>query len=146
MPEDLKVVVVGCGTMGTSHARAYRSIDGYQHGRVVSRGPSSREALARELDATPFASLDEALQAVSPQVVSINTHPDSHYAYAMRALDAGCHLFVEKPLAETVAQAEEIVRRAQEAGPARSSWATSSATTRRGGPSSSTRAGWAGRW
>ena len=116
MPEDLKVVVVGCGTMGASHARAYRSIDGYELAGVVSRGPSSRQALARELDATPFASLDEALQAVSPQVVSINTHPDSHYAYAMRALDAGCHLFVEKPLAETVAQAEEIVRRAQEAG------------------------------
>ena len=72
--EDLKVVVVGCGTMGASHARAYRGIDGYELAGVVSRGPSSREALARELDATPFASLDEALAAVLA-ASGVDQHP-----------------------------------------------------------------------
>lgn len=51
-----------------------------------------------------------------PQVVSINAHPNFHYAYAMQALDAGCHSVHEKPLAKTVAEAEETVAVAQDNG------------------------------
>jgi predicted dehydrogenase len=43
-----------------------------------------------------------------PDAVSINTWPDTHAAYARLALNAGCHLFIEKPLASTVAEAQEI--------------------------------------
>ena len=102
--------------MGAAHARAYQRIDGYRLAGVVSRGADSRGQLASALDVPAFASLEEGLQATQPAVVSINTHPDSHYGYAIRGLEAGCHLFVEKPLAETVAEAERIVAVAQERG------------------------------
>ena len=78
--------------------------------RPVSRGESSRGALGRELGGLPqFADYYEALKATRPDVVSVNTYPDTHAPYVRAALDAGCHVFCEKPLAETVAEAQSLV-------------------------------------
>src|SRR5262245_57465311 len=107
----LRVLVVGCGNMGTSHARAYHQLRAdFALAGLVSRGPASRERLAKELGGAPtFADFDAALEATKPDVVSINTYPDTHAALATKALQRGAHLFVEKPLAETVEQAQAIV-------------------------------------
>jgi len=107
----LRVLVVGCGNMGTSHARAYhRLANDFEIVGLVSRGPESRNRLAAELGGLrTFDDFDRAFAATEPDVVSINTYPDTHAAIARTALAAGCHLFVEKPLAETVAEAQEIV-------------------------------------
>lgn len=108
--EQLKVLVVGCGNMGTSHARAYHQLDGFEIVGLVSRGPESRTRLSEELGGLPtFSSYEEALRATRPDVVSINTYPETHADYARQALQAGAHLFVEKPLANTVEEAQEIV-------------------------------------
>ena len=56
-----------------------------------------------------FGDYYQALADTRPDVVSINTYPDTHAPYARAALAAGCHVFCEKPLAETVAQAQQIV-------------------------------------
>ncbi|MBK8098691.1 MAG: Gfo/Idh/MocA family oxidoreductase [Planctomycetes bacterium] len=107
----LKVLVVGCGNMGSSHARAYhRLADDFQVVGLVSRGPGSRDRLAKELGGLPtFADFDQAFRQTQPDVVSINTYPDTHAAIARTALQGGAHLFIEKPLAETVAEAQQIV-------------------------------------
>jgi len=108
--EQLKVLVVGCGNMGTSHARAYHQLDGFEIVGLVSRGSESRTRLSEELGGLPtFSSYEEALRATHPDVVSINTYPETHADYARQALQAGAHLFVEKPLANTVEEAQEIV-------------------------------------
>ncbi len=106
----LRVLVVGCGNMGASHARAYHRLAAdFQIAGLVSRGPESRERLAKELGGLPtFADFETAYAATKPDVVSINTYPDTHAAIARTALRGGSHLFVEKPLAETVAEAQEI--------------------------------------
>ncbi len=106
----LRVLVVGCGNMGASHARAYHRLTAdFQIAGLVSRGPESRERLAKELGGLPtFADFETAYAATKPDVVSINTYPDTHAAIARTALRGGSHLFVEKPLAETVAEAQEI--------------------------------------
>jgi predicted dehydrogenase len=107
--KPLRVLVVGCGNMGRSHARAYHGLEGFQICGLVSRGPASREALSRELGGLPaFGDFAAALATTRPDVVSINTYPDTHAAIARAALEHGAHLFVEKPLAETVAQAQAI--------------------------------------
>jgi predicted dehydrogenase len=107
----LRVLVVGCGNMGTSHARAYHRLkNDFQIVGLVSRGPASRDKLAKELGGLPtFADFEQAFAATKPDVVSINTYPDTHAAIARTALKGGAHLFAEKPLAETVAEAQEIV-------------------------------------
>ena len=62
------------------------------------------------------ARFDDALRDEKPDVASINTYSDSHADYAVTALEAGCHVFVEKPLATTVADAERVVAAARANG------------------------------
>ncbi|NDC64126.1 MAG: gfo/Idh/MocA family oxidoreductase, partial [Planctomycetia bacterium] len=118
MPAPLDVLVVGCGHMGISHAKAYHAMDGFRIVGVVARGETSRRALLDTLgaDFPQFSDFETALAATKPQVVSINTYPDTHAAYAKRAFAAGCHVFLEKPVAATVAEAREVVAAARKAG------------------------------
>jgi predicted dehydrogenase len=110
MDSPLRVLVAGCGNMGASHARAYHKMPEFEIVGLVSRGPESRAKLSRELGGLPeFGDYYEALKATKPDVVSINTYPETHASYARAALEAGCHVFCEKPLAETVAEAQSIV-------------------------------------
>lgn len=111
----MKVLVVGCGQMGTSHARAYEKLPQCDIVGLVSRTPPSREMLSKELGGKPtFSSFEEAIVSTQPDLVSINTYPETHYPYVMESLRSGAHVFIEKPLAETVEQAEEILNLAAE--------------------------------
>jgi predicted dehydrogenase len=110
MTTPLRVLVAGCGNMGASHARAYHKMPEFDVVGLVSRGPTSRQALSKELGGLPeFSDYYEALAETRPDVVSINTYPETHGAYARAAIKAGCHVFCEKPLAETVEEAQSIV-------------------------------------
>jgi len=116
--KPIRVLVAGCGHMGTSHAKAYQALDGFEIVGVVSRGAASRRALLDSLaaDYPQFSDYHEALAATKPDAVSINTYPDTHSEYALAAFAAGCHVFLEKPLAVTVAEAERVVAAARAAG------------------------------
>ncbi len=110
MDKKLKVLVAGCGNMGTSHARAYHKMDEFEIVGLVSRGAASREALSAALGGYPcFGSFEEALGETKPDVVSINTYPDTHAKYVRMSLESGAHVFVEKPLANTVEESQELV-------------------------------------
>lgn len=111
----LKTLVVGCGNMGISHARAYHKLNDFEIVGLVSRRPESREKLSDELGGLPtFSDFDSALKITRPTVVSINTYPDTHADYVRKSLEAGAHIFVEKPLALTVDEAQELVELALE--------------------------------
>ena len=115
--QALRILVVGCGNMGTSHARAYHKIDDFEIVGLVSRGPESRGRLSNELGGIEqFSDYEEALNATRPDAVSINTYPGTHADYALKALDAGAHVFVEKPIAETVEDAEAVATAAHKSG------------------------------
>ena len=93
--DKIKVLVVGCGNMGTSHARAYHQLDGFEIVGLVSRKPESREKLSKELGGySTFSDYETALEATQPDAVSINTYPDTHAAYIRAALNANAHVFV----------------------------------------------------
>lgn len=102
--------------MGASHARAYYNISGYELVGIVSRSSNEkRQRLAEELgDVDQFNDFDAALQKTNPDVVSINSYTDTHKEYAIKSLKANAHVFVEKPLAETVEEAQEIIALAKE--------------------------------
>ena len=118
MASPVRILVVGCGHMGTSHAKAYHALSGFEIVGVVSRGEKSRRALLEALgaDYPQFDDFAAALAATRPDAVSINTYPDTHADYALRSFAAGCHVFLEKPVAVTVADAEAVVRAARQAG------------------------------
>ena len=115
--KKINVLIVGCGNMGTSHARAYQKLEDFHIAGVVSRGPESRGRLSNELGgAADFSDFETALSATKPDAVCISTYPDTHAEYTLKALEAGAHVFVEKPIAETVDDAEAVVKAAKKAG------------------------------
>jgi len=116
--KKIKVLCVGAGHMGRSHALAYHEMDGFEVCGIVTRSAGSREALNAELGGgyARFGDFYEALEQSKPEAVSISTYPDTHAAYALAAMEAGADVFIEKPLAETVEEAETIVAKARELG------------------------------
>jgi predicted dehydrogenase len=115
--KKIRVLVVGVGNMGICHARAYQSIAGFEIAGLCTRGIEKRLDIQQEFPGVPrFADYEAALAATKPDAVSINTWPDTHAAYAKLALKADCHIFIEKPLAGSVSEAEEILALAKAAG------------------------------
>ncbi|MCP9770881.1 gfo/Idh/MocA family oxidoreductase [Lacihabitans sp. LS3-19] len=110
----IRVLVVGCGNMGSSHALAYQNIEEFEICGIVSQG-KSKERLNQKLGGNYplFDDYFEALAATKPDAVSINTYPDTHEAFALAALEAGAHVFIEKPLADTVLGAEKVAAAAK---------------------------------
>lgn len=105
----VRILVVGLGTMGAAHASAYHRDPGFEVVGLCSRAIRSRP-IPEELRAYPlFADWEAALDALAPDAVSINTWPDTHAAFALRALGAGAHVFMEKPLATTEEDAHRVV-------------------------------------
>jgi predicted dehydrogenase len=107
-----RVLVVGLGNMGMSHALAYSRIEGYEVAGLCTRNIDDLSLPASLQQAPRFADFEQALAQTRPDVVSINTWSDTHAPYAIRAMEAGAHVFVEKPLADTVADAERVVETA----------------------------------
>jgi len=109
--EKLKVLVVGCGNMGSSHARSYFKIPEFELVGLVSRNQNQKRAdLSKELgDVAQFNNFETALEKTKPDVVSINTYTDTHKEYALKSIHSGAHIFIEKPIAESVSDAIEII-------------------------------------
>jgi predicted dehydrogenase len=112
--KPLRVVVAGLGNMGKSHALAYATNPGFEIAALINR---SDVPLLGPLAGRPIRrSFEDAIRDEKPDVVSINTYSDSHADYAVHALEAGCHVFVEKPLATTVEDAQRVVDAARANG------------------------------
>lgn len=115
--KPIRVLVVGAGNMGGSHATAYHNMEGFEICGLVSTG-KSKELLNQKLGGgyALFSDYAKALEFTRPDAVSINTYPDTHEEYALKAFAMGCHVFMEKPIADTVAGAERVAAAARQAG------------------------------
>jgi predicted dehydrogenase len=113
----LKVLVVGCGNMGASHAMAYKQMDEVEICGIVSTG-NSKNVLNEKLGGgyPLFDDYYKALEASSADAVCISTYPDTHEAFAIAAFEKGCHVFIEKPVADTVEGAERVAAAAKRSG------------------------------
>ena len=111
-----RVLAVGLGTMGMSHALAYSRIEGFEVVGVCERQIAERELPEALRGAAKFPEFREALASLRPDVVSVNTLPDTHADFAIEAMEAGAHVFVEKPLADSVAKAKKVVATAKRTG------------------------------
>ena len=105
----IRVLIVGLGNMGQSHGLALHAQEGVEIVALVNR---SIRALDPALRGYPVFDSFEAGMAIQPDLVVIATYADSHADLAIRAMEAGAHVFVEKPLATTVADAERVVETA----------------------------------
>lgn len=112
----IKILVVGCGNMGASHAKAYHEFEEFEIVGLVSRG-DSKSKLQEELGSNYplFDEYETALNEAQPDAVCISTYPDTHESYAIQAFEAGAHVFIEKPVADTVLGAQRVIEAAHKA-------------------------------
>ena len=107
----MRVLIAGLGNMGRSHALAHHHHPDAQIVGLVNRSPVD---LPEELRGYPLITdYAEALAETQPDLVVVATYSDSHADYAIAAMEAGAHVFVEKPLATSVADAHRVVAAAE---------------------------------
>lgn len=112
--KPVRVLVVGCGNMGSSHAKAYHEFDGFEICGLVSRGNSNQQLNQLLGGKYPlFDNFEKALKSTQPDAVCISTYPDTHEPFAIKAMEEGCHVFVEKPIASTVEGAKRVLAQAK---------------------------------
>ncbi len=120
MPEtkqQLRILVVGCGNMGASHAKAFHDLDGFEICGLVSPGKSKsilNSSLGNKYEL--FDDFEDALSSSKPDAVCISTYPDTHEDFAIKSLEQGCHVFIEKPIADSVEGAIRVAEAAKKAG------------------------------
>lgn len=109
----LKVGVLGAGFMGSTHARAYAKLPDVQVVAVSSRSTEKASALAKEIGAE--ARTDHLALATDPRIdVVSNTLPTHlHQEMTIAALNAGKHVFLEKPMGLSVAECDAMIEAAQ---------------------------------
>ena len=114
MSDKVRILVVGVGNMGVSHARAYHKLPGFEICGLMSRTIQGRRDLPAEFDGyARFQDFEQALAESRPDAVSINTWPNTHAELALLAMDAGCHVFMEKPIATIIEDAQSVVGKAR---------------------------------
>jgi predicted dehydrogenase len=112
-----RIGVVGLGYWGPNLARNFDRLPGAELRWICDQSQEARERYAAAFpDSRASGDLEDLLADDELDAVVIATHVPSHAALAVRVLGAGKHCFVEKPLAYSVAEAEQVVAAARQAG------------------------------
>ncbi len=113
----LRAAIVGCGKIADSHAAQIQRVDDCTIVGVCDREPlMARQLYERFPIQAHFSTLEELLGIARPQVVHITTPPDSHFSIAKTCLEAGCHIYVEKPFTLNAQEASELICLAEASG------------------------------
>jgi predicted dehydrogenase len=115
--EPVRVAVLGCGYWGPNLIRNFAACDATRLAAICDLDAERLRRVASQYPAVKtFQHADELLREADLDAVAIATPAGSHATLALAALDAGKHVLVEKPLADTVRAAEAVVARARERG------------------------------
>ncbi|MCY7353522.1 MAG: NAD-dependent epimerase/dehydratase family protein [Lysobacter sp.] len=109
----LRVAVVGAGYVANHHLAALKRLDFVEIVGICDTNLPAAQALSKRFGGIAATSLAE-LSRVNPQVVHVLTPPASHAALAIEALDMGCGVLVEKPMADSIADCEAMIAKARE--------------------------------
>jgi predicted dehydrogenase len=98
------------------HLPALASVPGVELAGGCDPSPDQRESWARETGTPAFATTEELLARQRPDVAVVATPPDSHADLCVQALEAGAHVFCEKPFVTNLEQADRVIAAAERAG------------------------------
>ncbi len=106
----IKMLVVGVGSMGFSHVKAYGAIGDFEIVGLVARDFSKWPDVPPKFPDVPlYSDFYQALDFCKPDAVSINSYTDTHADFSIAAMEAGAHVFVEKPLALNTSDATRVI-------------------------------------
>ena len=114
MSAPIRIGVIGAGALGYHHVRLLRDIDGARLIGFHDARPERARQVASELDVRSFDTLDALLDACDALTIAVPT--PAHYSVAKPALEKGRHLLIEKPLAASLAEADELLAIAKRTG------------------------------
>jgi Predicted dehydrogenases and related proteins len=109
----LRVAIVGAGYVATHHLAALAELDFVDVVGICDPNLTAAQALADRFKVPRVAAHLDELADQRPQAVYVLTPPAFHAAIALRAMDMGCHVLVEKPMADTVADCEAMIAAAR---------------------------------
>jgi predicted dehydrogenase len=114
---NIRVGLLAYGAIGHEHNLAVQATDGLVLAAVCDTNPE-RVAAALELapEATPFEDASAMLDSGTIDLVVVSTPPDSHFSWAKAALQRGIHVILEKPMALTAEQCDELMALADSSG------------------------------
>ncbi len=112
----LRVAVIGAGYVATHHLSALARLDFVELVGICDRSLPAAQALADRFGIPLVAQRLSDLAGAQIDAVHVLTPPDSHAAIAIEALCMGCHVLVEKPMADTVADCEAMIAAARTHG------------------------------
>jgi predicted dehydrogenase len=113
----VRAAIVGCGKIADQHVHAIRRIPGSSVAAVCDREMLMAKQLSERFGiAECFDDLPQMLGKVSPDAVHITTPPQSHHDLARRCLEAGSHVYIEKPFTVTAPEAESLIAIAERHG------------------------------
>jgi len=113
--EKVKVGLIGTGHMGQYHVNVATGLSNVcEVTGIFDKDPSRAAEIGQKFGVSPFSDIDELIRISDAIVIAVPTF--LHYEIAKKALQAGKHVLVEKPITETVAQAEELVEIANQKG------------------------------
>jgi predicted dehydrogenase len=107
----VRVGVIGVGALGQNHARLYAQTEGARLVGVYDADPARAAQIAQQYGTKAFPTLEDLAAEIDAASVVVPT--DLHHAVAGTLIDRGIHLLVEKPIAATMEEAEDLVARAQ---------------------------------
>lgn len=113
--KKLNIAVIGAGRLGGFHAEHILGLPHVELTAVVDPSPAARNRLAAECSTQALAEPSSLLGHVDAAVIAAPTR--LHHELAMAFLESGVHLLVEKPLAATLAEANELVETAPQPRP-----------------------------
>jgi predicted dehydrogenase len=112
-----KAGIIGCGKIADQHAEEIQRMPGWELAGVCDRELLMAKQLAERFRVGKyFSDVDAFLTMTRPDVVHITTPPASHVPLALQCLDAGCHLYIEKPFGLNASEAERLLDAAREKG------------------------------
>ncbi len=115
MNAPARVGLVGCGIIGKRYAQGARAFDSFEITACSDLDPAAARALAAE-QGIEAVSPDELFAEPSVDVILNLTPPAAHASILLRGLAAGKHVYTEKPLAASVAEAAEVLAEAEQRG------------------------------
>jgi predicted dehydrogenase len=113
----MRVGIIGCGHMSNAHIPEVRRLTGIEIiGVCDSDEGKAREIAHRFAIRHVYRDTSTLLEEMRPEVVHILTPPQTHKELAIRAMEAGCHVLVEKPMALNLKEADEMIAASKRSG------------------------------
>ncbi|MGB9724149.1 MAG: Gfo/Idh/MocA family oxidoreductase [Chloroflexia bacterium] len=112
----LRSAVIGVGAMGIHHARVYNELEGVELVAVADADARRAEAAGRRFKVPFYTDYRQMLDREKPDLVSIAVPTSIHHRVALETIARGVHLLVEKPIASSLGEAEEMVHEARRQG------------------------------